>query len=113
MKKVLFTATVDSHIIQFHLPFLKYFKEHGYEVHVATNRVEQIPYCDKKIVIPFERSPFKLNNLTAGWTSIMVTVTFFAGIQLISIWIMSEYVGRIYDETKKRPEYIIDKKINC
>ena len=56
---------------------------------------------------------FKLNNLTAGWTSIMVTVTFFAGIQLISIWIMSEYVGRIYDETKKRPEYIIDKKINC
>ena len=55
----------------------------------------------------------KLNNLTAGWTSIMVTVTFFAGIQLISIWIMSEYVGRVYDETKKRPEYIIDKKINC
>ena len=56
---------------------------------------------------------FKLNDLTAGWTSIMVTVTFFAGIQLISVWIMSEYVGRIYDETKKRPEYIIDKKINC
>ncbi len=65
MKKVLFTATVDSHIIQFHLPFLKYFKEHGYEVHVATNGVEEIPYCDKKIVIPFERSPFKLNNLKA------------------------------------------------
>lgn len=55
---------------------------------------------------------FDLNNLSAGWTSIMVTVTFFAGIQLLSIWIMSEYIGRIYDETKKRPEYIIDKKIN-
>lgn len=54
----------------------------------------------------------KLHNLTAGWTSIMVTITFFAGVQLISIWIMSEYIGRIYDETKKRPEYIIDKKIN-
>lgn len=55
---------------------------------------------------------FKLNNLSAGWTSIMVTVTFFAGVQLVSLWIMSEYIGRIYDETKQRPQYIIDKKIN-
>lgn len=65
MKKVLFTATVDSHILQFHLPFLKLFKEKGYEVHVATNGNEEIPYCDVKHVISFERSPFKLNNLKA------------------------------------------------
>lgn len=55
---------------------------------------------------------FKFNNLSAGWTSIMVAVTFFAGVQLLSIWIMSEYIGRIYDETKQRPQFIIDKKIN-
>ena len=55
---------------------------------------------------------FKLNNLSAGWTSIMVAITFFAGVQLLSIWIMSEYIGRIYEETKKRPQYIVDKKIN-
>ena len=54
----------------------------------------------------------KLNHLSAGWTSIMVAITFFAGVQLTSIWIMSEYIGRIYDETKQRPQYIIDKKIN-
>ena len=54
----------------------------------------------------------KLNNLAPGWTSIMVTVTFLGGIQLLSVWIMSEYIARIYDETKQRPEYIIDKKIN-
>ena len=65
MKKVLFTATVDSHILAFHLPFLKWFKEQGYEVHVATNGNEEIPYCDKKIKISFERSPFKLNNIKA------------------------------------------------
>ena len=65
MKKVLFTATVDSHILAFHLPFLKWFKEQGYEVHVATNGNEEIPYCDKKIKISFERSPFKLNNVKA------------------------------------------------
>lgn len=55
---------------------------------------------------------FKLNDLSAGWTSIMVAITFFAGIQLLSIWIIAEYIGRIYDESKKRPQYIIDKKIN-
>ena len=65
MKKVLFTATVDSHILQFHLPFLKLFKEKGYEVHVATNGDEEIPYCDVKHKVTFERSPFKLNNLKA------------------------------------------------
>ena len=55
---------------------------------------------------------FNLNQLTAGWTSIMVTVTFLGGIQLLSIWLISEYIGKIYDESKGRPEYIIDKKIN-
>ncbi len=55
---------------------------------------------------------FDLNNLTAGWTSIMVAITLFSGVQLLSIWIISEYIGRIYDETRNRPQYIIDKKIN-
>ncbi len=55
---------------------------------------------------------FKLNNLTAGWTSLMVAITFFAGVQLLSIWIMSEYIARIHEESKNRPQYIIEKKIN-
>lgn len=55
---------------------------------------------------------FKLNQLTAGWTSLMVTLTFLGGVQLLSIWIISEYIGKIYDESKGRPQYIIDKKIN-
>lgn len=55
---------------------------------------------------------FHLNHLTPGWTSIMVAITLFSGVQLLSIWIISEYVARIYDETRNRPEYIIAKKIN-
>ncbi len=55
---------------------------------------------------------FELNSLTPGWTSIMVAITLFSGVQLLSIWVMSEYMARIYDETKNRPQYIIDKKIN-
>jgi glycosyltransferase EpsD len=65
MKKVLFTATVDSHILAFHTPYLKLFKDKGYEVHVATNGDAKIPYCDVKHIVSFERSPFKLNNLRA------------------------------------------------
>lgn len=55
---------------------------------------------------------FKWNSLVPGWTSIMLTVTFFAGVQLLSIWIMSEYIARIYDESRHRPQYIIDKTYN-
>ena len=55
---------------------------------------------------------FNLNHLTPGWTSLMVTITLFSGVQLLSIWIMSEYIARIYDETKNRPQYIVDKTIN-
>ena len=55
---------------------------------------------------------FDFGNMMSGWTSIMVAITFFAGIQLLSLWIIAEYIGRIYDETKQRPQYIIDKKIN-
>lgn len=55
---------------------------------------------------------FNWNNLTAGWTSLMVTMTFLSGIILISLWMIGEYIARIYDEVKGRPQYIIDKTIN-
>ena len=55
---------------------------------------------------------FKWNYLTPGWTSIMVVVTFFRSIILISLWMMGEYISRIYDESKARPQFIIKKKIN-
>ena len=55
---------------------------------------------------------FQLNQLTPGWTSLMVAITMFSGIQLLSIYIMSEYVARIYDESKGRPQYIIDRRLN-
>jgi len=54
----------------------------------------------------------KWNNLTPGWTSIMCTLTFFSGIILISLWMVGEYIARIYDEARRRPEYIIEKTLN-
>lgn len=55
---------------------------------------------------------FKWNQLAPGWTSLMVATTFFSGVILISLWMIGEYISRIYDETKGRPQYIINKEIN-
>ena len=51
-------------------------------------------------------------SLVRGWSSIVFVVTFFSGIQLLSLWIMAQYIERIYDESKNRPNYIIERKIN-
>jgi glycosyltransferase involved in cell wall biosynthesis len=42
-----------------------------------------------------------------GYASLIVSVTFFAGIQLLSLGILGEYIGRIFAEVKRRPLYII------
>ncbi|MCA1061460.1 glycosyltransferase family 4 protein [Rossellomorea aquimaris] len=62
---ILFCATVDYHFKAFHLPYMKWFKEQGWEVHVAASGEIELPYVDKKFTIPIQRSPFSLTNITA------------------------------------------------
>jgi polyisoprenyl-phosphate glycosyltransferase len=47
-----------------------------------------------------------------GWTSIFVASLFLGGVQLMSIGILGEYIGRMYDEIKGRPLYITEEEIN-
>ena len=47
-----------------------------------------------------------------GWASIFTASLFLGGVQLICVGILGEYIGRIYEEVKKRPLYIIDEEIN-
>ena len=47
-----------------------------------------------------------------GYASILFSVLFFGGIQLFSIGILGQYVGRIFEEVKKRPNYIVKSSIN-
>lgn len=71
MKKALITATVQSHVAQFHKPLMKLLKENGYEIHVAArdNLVEKnglsLEFADQVFNIPFARSPFSKNNISA------------------------------------------------
>ncbi len=45
-----------------------------------------------------------------GWTLMFIAIMFFSGVQLISLGVIGEYVGRSYAESKNRPLYIIDEK---
>ena len=69
MKKVLFVATVTSHIKGFHEPYLKMLKEAGYKTYVAAKNNlkanEKIAFCDEYIELPIERNPFKIKNIRA------------------------------------------------
>jgi len=64
-KKVLFCATVDYHFTAFHMPYIKWFKDNGWEVHIAANGENNIHYVDKKFNLPIQRSPFNFKNIRA------------------------------------------------
>lgn len=47
-----------------------------------------------------------------GWTSLLASIWMIGGIQLLSLGIIGEYIGKIYNETKRRPRFIIDRYLN-
>lgn len=53
-------------------------------------------------------SRYVLKDYEPGWSSLMITIVFIGGIQLIGIGIIGEYISRIYDNIRNRPLYIVD-----
>lgn len=51
-------------------------------------------------------------NTVDGWTFITISIWLIGGIQMISTGIIGEYIGKVYNETKRRPRYIISKNLN-
>ena len=55
---------------------------------------------------------FRPETVVTGWPSIIISIIFFGGVQLITIGVLGEYLGNVFDEIKNRPEYIVHERIN-
>jgi len=49
-------------------------------------------------------------SFPVGNPTVVIVVAFFSGIQLLSLGVIGEYVGRIYDESRRRPKYILESR---
>ena len=58
------------------------------------------------------RKVFFLEEIELGWTSLMVSIWFLGGVIITNLGIVGLYIGKIYDETRKRPIYVISKTTN-
>ena len=56
---------------------------------------------------------FMFGNDVPGWATLVTGMAFFSGVQLLSIGILGEYVGRIFDEVKQRPVYVVGLEAGC
>ncbi|MEV2696016.1 glycosyltransferase family 2 protein [Paenibacillus larvae] len=54
-----------------------------------------------------------LGNTVSGWASLMVSVWFIGGMQLVALGLIGEYIGKIYKEVKRRPLYNIEKHLTA
>ena len=64
-KKILYCASTASHILNFHLPYLQFFREIGWQIDVAVGNKADIPYADNMILLPLRKSLLVSNNLRA------------------------------------------------
>lgn len=58
---------------------------------------------------------FFRDETPAGFTALILVIVFFAGVQLLFLGVIGEYIGRTYEEVKRRPVYVVDKtvRVDC
>lgn len=54
---------------------------------------------------------FVVGRSPQGFTALILVITFFSGVQLLFLGVIGEYLGRVYEETKGRPPYVVDRKV--
>jgi dolichol-phosphate mannosyltransferase len=69
--------------------------------------VSAVAFVYALVVIAFKLFSLQPPAYTPGWASTIVAVLFLGGVQLMSLGILGEYLGRVYDEVKGRPLYLI------
>jgi glycosyltransferase EpsD len=65
LKRILFVANVHQHFLDCHVPYIKWLKEQGHEVHVAAGEDQLVPEASKQFNISIQRSPFRFGNISA------------------------------------------------
>jgi glycosyltransferase involved in cell wall biosynthesis len=58
-------------------------------------------------------SKYVMHQVVQGWTGIMIALAVFSSVQLLMIGILGEYIGRIYEEVKRRPLYVVGDTVNA
>jgi len=52
-------------------------------------------------------------SMERGWATVVALILFLGGVQLLSLGLMGQYIGRIYEESKKRPLYFVKEKLGA
>ncbi len=63
------------------------------------------------IMISYSVIMYFLGNNVSGWTFIVTSIWLIAGVQMLSLGVVGEYVGKVYSETKERPRYIVEEEL--
>lgn len=71
-----------------------------------------LSFCIAVIMSMYSLFAYVEHKIVPGWASLFISLYFLGGIQLLSIGIIGEYIGKIYSETKQRPKFIIEDKVN-
>ena len=50
-------------------------------------------------------------NTVSGWSSLMISIWFLGGLNLLALGVVGEYIGKIYSEVKQRPRYIVEETV--
>ncbi|MCE7067444.1 glycosyltransferase family 2 protein [Dyadobacter sp. CY326] len=65
------------------------------------------------MIVAYILLSYILGRTVPGWTSTMLPLMFFNGFNMMAIGLIGEYIGKIYEEVKGRPRYIIEKTVNA
>lgn len=63
-------------------------------------------------IVVYIMASFLVGHTVPGWTSTMLPITFFSGSNMMALGLIGEYIGKIYEEVKGRPRYIIEKIVH-
>jgi len=68
--------------------------------------------CVSLLMLVYTLISWILGRAVIGWTSTLASIWMIGGIQLFCLGVIGEYIGKIYNETKRRPRFIIDRYLN-